>query len=122
MQEVRRLTTANPVPGSAWGVRPLLNWSFAAVLLTGFWLFLRDPVGLGLHTMFLPKLVLVLAGALYVRIIRLPAGLRLQRLAPRSMSCVAIGLWLTVVGFSTWNHVERPANIPAALRASAIGR
>ncbi|HYZ24736.1 MAG TPA: hypothetical protein VE690_21520, partial [Rhodopila sp.] len=71
---------------------PLLNWSFAVVLLTGVWLFLRDPIGLGLHTMFLPKLVLVLAGALYVRAIRLPAGVRLQRFAPRGMACVAVGL------------------------------
>ena len=122
MQEVRRLTTMTPVSGSAWGVRPLLNWSFALVLVTGAWLLLRDPLGIGLHTMFLPKLALVMLGAVYVRVIRLPAIMRPQRLAPRGMACLSIGLWLTVVGFSTWNHVERPANINAALRASSMGR
>jgi hypothetical protein len=38
------------------------------------------------------------------------------------VALVSTLLWMTVVGFSTWNHVERPVNINAALRATNLGR
>ena len=40
----------------------LMNGAFALTILSGVLLFLYDPIGVGLHTMFLPKLLLVTAG------------------------------------------------------------
>jgi hypothetical protein len=100
----------------------LAHSSFAIVVLTGLWLFLRDPLGMGLHTMFLPKLALICAGAVYAHAIRKPDLIRRVMPARRAAALISILLWLTVVGFSTWNHVERPVNINAALRATSTGR
>lgn len=119
MLAVRRAAVTAPppgVPGSFRAVRTWLNAAFVLVLLTGAWLFLRDPIGMGLHTMFLPKLVLVCLGFGLTRLLQRP------RFARGRAAYLSIGLWLAVIGASTWNHVERPANINAALRASATGR
>ena len=108
-----------PVRGSLVG---LIHGSFAVVLITGLWLFLRDPLGMGLHTMFLPKLVLVFAGAVYAhtgRVLGVRSGGRLSR---RAAALASVAVWFGVVGLSTWNHVERPVNINAALRATNAGR
>lgn len=122
--EFRRLnaSAANEIKGVRNSVTTLMHASFAVVLLTGLWLFLRDPVGMGLHTMFLPKLLLILLGAIYAHVARRPGVIPRGR-APRFAAALASGLlWMSVVGFSTWNHVERPVNINAALRATNMGR
>lgn len=100
----------------------MMHGSFGVVLITGLWLFLRDPVGMGLHTMFLPKLVLICVGAVYAHVARRPGIVTRGGIAWQAMTVGSALLWLTVVGLSTWNHVERPVNIGAALRATNTGR
>ena len=123
VNEFRRLSEAasaqvSPVRRS---LTALMHGSFAVVLVTGVWLFLRDPLGMGMHTMFLPKLALIGAGAVYAHVSRrrLVAHGRGFR---RAAALVSVAVWMTVVGFSTWNHVERPVNINAMLRATHTGR
>jgi hypothetical protein len=124
VNEFRRMnvsasTVVLPVRGS---LIALMHGSFGIVLLSGVWLFLRDPLGMGLHTMFLPKLALICAGAVYAHVARHP-GLRLAgNPGKRMVALTSALLWMTVVGLSTWNHVERPVNVNAALRATNLGR
>jgi hypothetical protein len=99
----------------------LMHGSFTVVLLTGLWLFLRDPLGMGMHTMFLPKLALICFGAVYAHFGRRGPALRGQGYR-RGAALVSVVVWIGVVGFSTWNHVERPVNINAMLRATQTGR
>ena len=40
----------------------MLHASFGLTVVTGVMLFIYDPLGVGLHTMFLPKLVLITLG------------------------------------------------------------
>jgi len=90
-------------------VLTLMNGMFALTLLTGVLLFLYDPIGAGLHTMFLPKLILVTLGfvhAFYIE--RLPLMRRPHW--RRGSAAAALTLWVLVIGCSTWNAVERPLN------------
>ncbi|MBV9827368.1 MAG: hypothetical protein JO001_17140 [Alphaproteobacteria bacterium] len=87
----------------------LMNTAFVVTVLTGVALFLYDPIGVGLHTMFLPKLILIVAGIVHAYWIeRLPVMNRPQW--RRGSALAALAIWLTVIGFSTWNAVERPLN------------
>ena len=124
VSEFRRLnaSAALAVAPVRTSMTTMMHASFAVVLLTGLWLFLRDPVGMGLHTMFLPKLALIAVGAIYAHVARRPGLLRRGGRAWQAAAIMSVAVWLTVVGFSTWNHVERPANIGAALRATSTGR
>ena len=100
-----------------------------AVLTVSFWLtngtgvalFLRDPRGVGLHTMFLPKLLLVGAGYAYAQGGRRLAFMRRGRLR-RAGAAASLGIWLLVIGASTWNHVERPVRVGAAMQLHNIGK
>jgi hypothetical protein len=124
VNEFRRLnaSTSAAVTPVRSALSALMHWSFMAVLITGVWLFLRDPLGMGLHTMFLPKLVLVAAGWAYAQAARRP-GMMPRRVLPRRIVALASTMvWIAIVGLSTWNHVERPANVNAALRATNTGR
>jgi len=110
-------------PGSLDAVRPrlvkVLNTSFWLTIGTGVLLFLRDPLGVGLHTMFLPKLVLIVFGYVWA------AGLRRVRRAPwlrKPGAAISLAVWLTVIGASTWNHVERPVMVGQALRLHNVGK
>ena len=94
----------------------VLRWSFWLTIATGLALFVYDPLGIGLHTMFLPKLVLVVLGYAHARTSRFLPGPR------RAHAVASLALWLLVIGASTWNHVERPVNINAALRAANVGK
>jgi hypothetical protein len=105
--------------------RPLvwvMHVTFGLTLATGLFLFVYNPLGIGLHSMFLPKLVLVALG------LALAHGLRDRKAARRSVvlrrggAAVSLALWLAVVGASTWNHVERPVKVADALRASSVGK
>ena len=90
----------------------LMNWAFVVTLVAGIMLFLYDPIGVGLHTMFLPKLVLIAIGLFYAYFIeRLPA-LR-GPAARRGSAAFALTVWVLVIGCSTWNAVERPFLNPA---------
>src|SRR5215469_7175443 len=43
----------------------LMNMTFVLTVATGILLFLYDPIGAGLHTMFLPKMILVTLGVVH---------------------------------------------------------
>lgn len=92
--------------------RPLLilmNGAFALTLITGVLLFLYDPIGAGLHTMFLPKLILVTAGLVHAWYIERIPLMRRPYWRPGS-AAAALTIWTLVIGCSTWNAVERPLN------------
>jgi hypothetical protein len=96
----------------------VLKCCFWVTIATGAGLFIYDPLGVGLHTMFLPKLLLVIFGYVLSRARRHGP----LRRAPQLTASVSLAIWLLVIGASTWNHVERPVRVGAALRASSIGK
>ena len=104
-----------PPTGTSQAPRRIMHAAFYLTLATGLLLFLRDPIGVGLHSMFLPKLLLVTLGfALAHAMPSLP-----RAWAIRPASAVALcAIWTATVGVSTWNHVERPVHIGAMLRAT----
>jgi len=87
----------------------LMNGAFALTILTGVMLFLYDPIGVGLHTMFLPKLILVTLGFVHAFYIERIALMR-RPLWRRGSAAAALTIWVLVIGCSTWNAVERPFN------------
>lgn len=90
-------------------VLTLMNAAFALTVVSGIALFLYDPIGIGLHTMFLPKLALIVLGLLHAyRIERLK--LMSRQFWRRASAAAALGIWLLVMAASTWNAVERPLN------------
>lgn len=97
----------------------VLAVSFWIAIGTGMGLFLRDPIGVGLHTMFLPKLMLIVFGYGFSRWIR--PRLRLNG-ARQASAAVSLSIWLLVVGASTWNHVERPVRLGEGLRLHTLGK
>ncbi len=88
----------------------LLNSSFAVTIITGIGLFLYDPIGTGLHTMFLPKLILVTLGLFHARWIQRTSAVKDKKMLKQASAAVAMVIWILVIGCSTWNHVERPLN------------
>ena len=90
-------------------VLTLMNSAFALTVVTGLALFLYDPVGVGLHTMFLPKLVLIVLGLVHAYGVERTPMMRNQSLR-RLSAAVALVVWTLVMGASTWNAVERPLN------------
>jgi len=40
----------------------------------------------------------------------------------RSAALASTAVWTIVVGLSTWNHLERPLNVNAALHAANTGQ
>ena len=87
----------------------LMNIAFALTVLSGVGLFLYDPIGVGLHTMFLPKLALITLGLAHAYGIERSPVMRFQALR-RLSAGFALALWMMVLGASTWNAVERPLN------------
>ena len=87
----------------------LMNWAFALTVLSGVGLLLYDPIGVGLHTMFLPKLVLISLGLAHAHGVERTGLMRSQALKQAS-AAIALMIWLLVMGASTWNAVERPLN------------
>ena len=94
----------------------VLRAAFWLTIATGLALFVYDPMGIGLHTMFLPKLILVTLGYTHASTTRFLPGPK------RAHAIVSLSVWLLVIGASTWNHAERPVNINAALRAANVGK
>lgn len=91
----------------------LMNWAFGLTVLSGVALFLYDPIGVGLHTMFLPKLVLITLGLFHAYGVERTPLMKNQTLR-RLSAGVALTVWLSVMAASTWNAVERPLN-PASI-------
>jgi len=90
-------------------VLTLMNSAFALTVATGLALFLYDPIGVGLHTMFLPKLLLIVLGLIHAyRVERLT--LMRRQVWRRISAALALTIWILVIGASTWNAVERPLN------------
>lgn len=96
----------------------VLRCCFWTAIATGAGLLVYDPLGAGLHTMFLPKLLLIAFGYVLSR----ARGRGPLRRAPVLTASVSLAVWLLVIGASTWNHVERPVRVGDALRASALGK
>ncbi len=94
----------------------LMNGAFALTVVTGLALFMYDPVGVGLHTMFLPKLALIALGLFHAYYVERRPLMRLQ-LWRRLSAGIALLAWILVMGASTWNAVERPLN-PADVHRS----
>ena len=88
----------------------LLNMAFAVTILTGIGLFLFDPIGTGLHTMFVPKLILVTLGLFHARWVQRTAAVRDSAVLKKVSAGVALVIWVLVIGCSTWNHIEQPLN------------
>jgi hypothetical protein len=110
-------------PGALDVARPrlgrMLGGAFWITVASGVVLFLYDPLVAGLHSMFLPKLLLVSFGYALTRLrrrVRLGAGWA------QGGAALSLAVWLLVIGASTWNHVERPVHVTAALRAAAVGK
>ena len=99
----------------------VLTLSFWLTILTGMALFLRDPLGVGLHSMFLPKLVLVVFGYAFAQAVRRTPMLRRGRIRQGGAG-LSLAIWLLVIGASTWNHVERPVRVGEALRLHNTGK
>jgi hypothetical protein len=87
----------------------LMNFAFGLTVLTGFGLFMYDPIGVGVHTMFLPKLVLITLGLIHAYGVERTPLMRNQALR-RLSAAIALLIWVLVMGASTWNAVERPLN------------
>lgn len=94
----------------------LMNLAFALTIVAGLALFIDDPIGAGLHTMFLPKLALILVGLLHAY--RIERASFMHHQAMRRISAgFALTVWVLVVAASTWNAVERPLNPADVYRA-----
>lgn len=109
--EVRRLGffRQSSMEGARLPVLSLMNGAFAMTVASGIALFLYDPIGVGLHTMFLPKLALIALGLVHAYGIERAPLMKQERWRELSAG-VALALWLLVMGASTWNTVERPLN------------
>lgn len=92
-----------------------LNTSFAATLVTGVVLFLYDPLQIGSHTMFLPKLVLTTLGFLIAYWPHRRSSLGPRLVARPAFAAASLAIWIAVIGCSTWNRVERPLSLSRSL-------
>ena len=106
--------------------RRILTTSFVITLISGVLLFLYDPIGVGLHTMFVPKLLLIVAGYALARTLRRIGRTRFGQGA----AAASLAVWTLVIACSAWNHAERPvysnraalsAERPAQLAALPVG-
>jgi hypothetical protein len=89
----------------------VLKVCFWLTITTGVALFFRDPLEIGLHSMFLPKLLLIVLGYTHARVVQPMAAVRRRPWAKRLAAGASLAIWLLVIGASTWNHVEPPVNI-----------
>lgn len=109
--EVKRLGffPAASLQSARLPVVTLMNLAFALTVFSGIALFMYDPIGVGVHTMFLPKLILIVLGLVHaygVERTPLMSNQTLRRLS----AFVALLIWVLAMGASTWNAVERPLN------------
>lgn len=95
-------------------LRPWLHGSFAVVMITGVLLFLFDPIQVGSHTYFVPKLLLCVIG-MATTVFQHPQtvgwlGSTGAVIAGRLRAVAAISLvaWVAVIACSTFNKTEQP--------------
>jgi hypothetical protein len=91
-------------------VLPMMNYSFSITLVSGLLLFLYDPIGAGLHTMFLPKLILITFGLFQAYWLERQSFTKKLAAFKRISAGIALTIWILVIGCSTYNHMERPLN------------
>jgi hypothetical protein len=88
-------------------------------LLTGFVLLMFDPIAVGVHTYFAPKMALILLGlanaVAFHRIVRLE-GAETRTLPTRLAALMSIALWMGVFLCASLNSTER---ISSGLHAEA---
>lgn len=99
-----------------------LPWALGSgivALVSGIVLLLFDPIAVGVHTFFLPKMALIVLGALnalaFHRFVRLDAA-ETPRAMARLAGAVSLAVWLGVFACATLNSTER---ISASRHASA---
>jgi len=103
-----------PLRAFAESVLPWLYATFGVVVLTGLLLFLYDPVHVGAHAYFAPKLVLIalaLGNALLFHRTSYLAALASERITPSSArlaGAVSLLLWAAVVVCSSLNVEPAP--------------
>ncbi|HEU0118558.1 MAG TPA: hypothetical protein VFR09_07990 [Alphaproteobacteria bacterium] len=88
----------------------LMNTAFLITILSGIGLFIYDPIGTGLHTMFVPKLILVTLGLCHARWVQRTSAVKDSAKLKRISAAVALVIWVLVIGCSTWNFIEQPLN------------
>lgn len=96
-------------------VLPVTHWSFGVTLASGVLLFLYDPIQVGSHTWFLPKLLLLGAALVNASIFSLPKQTGLKRIGGGALTrhaklagALSVLLWAGVIVTATANHEERP--------------
>ncbi len=93
-----------------------LPWAVSAALValtSGFVLLMFDPIAVGVHTYFLPKMLLIALGLgnaiLFHRFVRLDA-VDTRSLSARFAGALSIALWTGVFLCATLNGTERIAS------------
>jgi hypothetical protein len=116
--EVKRLGffPAASIQSARLPVVTLMNVAFTLTIVADLALFIYDPIGAGLHTMFLPKLGLIVIGLLHAYRIERASFMRLQTVR-RISAGFALTVWVLVIAASTWSAVERPLNPADVYRA-----
>lgn len=89
----------------------VMNWGFEIAIVSGTLLFLYDPIGVGSHAMFLPKLMLVAIGLIHAFWLQRRTLLRNSEHWRQIGAAIALAIWILVVGCSTWNHEELIFNL-----------
>ena len=99
-----------------------LPWAIGGgvtAMLTGIVLLLFDPIAVGIHTFFLPKMALIALGLVnaltFHRLVRLD-GLETRAAAARLAGALSLALWAGVFLCATLNATER---ISATVHAAA---
>ena len=105
-------------------VLPIVHVSFALAVLSGVLLFLYDPIQVGSHSWFLPKLILLAAAVANAAAFSMPRRIGLRRIGgggltrhARLAGVLSLILWTGVIASAITNHEERPL-----LRGRSISR
>jgi hypothetical protein len=96
-------------------VLPVTHASFAVTAGSGLLLFMYDPIQIGSHSWFLPKLLLLGAALANASVFSFPKRIGLKRIGggaltrhARLAGAMSLILWTGVLMTATANHEERP--------------
>lgn len=94
---------------------PVTHLSFAVTAASGVLLFLYDPIQIGSHSWFLPKLILLALALANAALFSFPRTSGLRRVGggaltrhARVAGALSLVLWTGVIVSATANHEERP--------------
>jgi hypothetical protein len=105
---------ATPLDAMAAELLPLVHAAFAITLASGIALFLYDPVHVGRHAYFVPKLLLLLAGLLNAAAFHSGGNALARACAPRMplrarlAGALSLALWLGVIVCAALNEEAAP--------------